>query len=175
MKHLFIVLFLTVSSIMVSAQELAFLRSENRMALRFNYEEASINGYEESNILSFEKDWLVDQPKLIQKFLQSYNASGIMPVVGMFESVSYTLEVRPVVISDHGNITFYALVLDDEDKVLCKTNMLNAKGGRFGSFLNLVGDGMRNSGKLLAGEIYKLMNKKSKKTKLSRTNDDIYN
>lgn len=165
MKYFFLVIAILFSYSYSIAQDLAFLRNERRVNLEFNYEEASINGYEESNILSFEKDWLVDQPKLIQKFVQAYNETGVMPVVGQFESANFTLQVRPIVISDHGNMSFYAIVLNEEGEQIYSTSMLNAKGGRFGSFLNLVGDGMKSSGRLLSGEIHRLMTKKTKRRK----------
>ena len=142
------------------AKGLGFLKNEARVDMKLNYSEAVIAGYEESNILTFEKDWEKDQAVLFAKMVGPYNDKlGETLPAGNFTNANYTIEVRPTVIQKNGNIVGYFVVVNAEGTELYRSQKFSAKGGTFGTFLNLVGDGMKSTGKVIANMVKKELKK----------------
>ena len=71
MKKVLLVLMLCCLTTTMFAQGLDFLKNEANVGMKLNYAEANIAGFNESNILTFEKDWEKDQPILLMKKLQN--------------------------------------------------------------------------------------------------------
>lgn len=160
MKKILSILVMCCLATTMFAQDLGFLKNEARVGMRLNYAEAVIAGYEEANILVFEKDWEKDQSVLFAKMAGNYNDKlGERLPAGNFSNVNYTIEVRPVVIKKNGNIVGYFVVLDAAGSELYRSQRFSAKGGKFGTFLNLVGDGMKSTGKAVASIVAKEIKK----------------
>ena len=158
-KYLFVLMMSCLTTTMF-AQGLGFLKNEARVDMKLNYSEAVIAGYEESNILTFEKDWEKDQAVLFAKMVGPYNDKlGETLPAGNFSNANYTIEVRPTVIQKNGNIVGYFVVLDAAGTELYRSQKFSAKGGTFGTFLNLVGDGMKSTGKVIANMVKKELKK----------------
>lgn len=166
-KILFSLLMLFATASAFAQGPLDFLKSENRINITIDYSETSIAGYDERTILDFEEDWVNDQGVLFSKLTDNFNKLiGPKLPGGRFEKARYTIIFRPITISQKGDMIAYAVVVrTDNQEELYRTNTFVAEGGRFGSFLNLVGDGMRSAGKTLAIRIDKAMVKKEKKSK----------
>ena len=69
--------------------------------------------------------------------------------VGEFPDAAYTLCIKPSNILRNGNFTGNVYLLDKSDNVLMEVP-IRAKGGVFGSFWNLLGDGMKDAAKTIA-------------------------
>jgi len=160
MKRLFFVIVLSCLTTYLFAQGLGFLNKEVKVGMRLNYSEASIAGFEEASILDFEQDWEKDQSILFAKMIGPYNDKlGAVLPAGNFSNVNYIIEVRPIVIQKNGNIVGYFVVVDAEGNEVFRSQKFSAKGGKFGSFLNLVGDGMKSTGKAVASIVAKELRK----------------
>ena len=68
---------------------------------------------------------------------------------------NYTLELRPLTVNKNGDMLCYAVILDHEGTVVAQLPKFQAEGGHVGSFLNLVGDGMKSAGTQLGKRIKK--------------------
>ena len=134
------------------------LMEERMITLSVNWSEASIVGYTAENIGSYEHDWDKDQPVLLQKLTLKYNKhlGAALPAV-MEGDNNYTVELRPLHVSDRGNMTCYAVIKDRQGNVVETLPKFKAKGGHCGTFLNLVGDGMKSAGKQLAKQVNKYL------------------
>ncbi|MCF0180066.1 MAG: hypothetical protein HUJ97_07480 [Bacteroidales bacterium] len=159
MKRTFALLALLFSfSVLSYGQKLQFLKNESRIKLVINYSEASIVGHNEDTILGFEEDWEIDQPILYSKLTEKFNGKmGNGLVAGEFKSSNYTMEVRPLIIKRSGYILAYFVILDNDGNEVYHSKDLKADGGILGTFLNLLGDGMRQLGIKMAKEVKKEM------------------
>ena len=136
------------------------LKGERRIKLAINWSEASILGYTADEIVTYEQDWYVDQPVLLEKMSKFYNRkmADVLPCVLGVET-NYTLELRPLRVNKKGDMTCYAVILDREGKVVETLRNFKAQGGHCGTFLNLVGDGMKSAGKQMAKQVRKRLKK----------------
>lgn len=136
------------------------LKGERRVKLAINWSEASILGYTADEIVTYEQDWFVDQPFLLEKMSKFYNRemAEVLPCFSGVET-NYTLELRPLKVNKKGNMTCYAVVIDREGKVVETLRTFKANGGHCGTFLNLVGDGMKSAGKQMAKQVRKRLKK----------------
>lgn len=161
MKRIIILsVIMTTFVTLLHAQSLSFLKEETQVQLELDFSEAAINGYTEANIVEYEEDWVKDQPVLYSKLSESLNMSQSDRQFGKFSQARYTLIFRPLLINKRGDLKGYFVVIDNNSKeVLATVRGITAKGGKFGTFLNLVGDGMKHSGKEITKKIRKLANK----------------
>ncbi|MCR5395761.1 MAG: hypothetical protein K6E86_10225 [Bacteroidales bacterium] len=128
------------------------LQGETRVAMRINWSEAVIGaGYTAETILSYEQDWNKDQPVLLDKLVSKYNSQLGYELPAVKNVVAnYTIELRPLMVNDKGDMSCYAVVLDSQGQEVYRIKQFKAEGGHCGTFLNLVGDGMKSAGKKLA-------------------------
>lgn len=132
------------------------LKGEQRVGFRVNWDEATIEGYTAQSIVEHEKDWEVDQPVLVGKFLAKYNERlGVKLPAIVNNDVNYTIELRPIHVSGKGDMTCYAIVVDRNGNEVARMDNFRAEGGHFGSLLNLIGDGMTSAGKQVAKRVQK--------------------
>jgi len=134
----------------LSAQSLAFLKDETRVGLKIDFSEAAINGYTEANILDFEEDWEKDQPVLFEKFQMKLNEYQRDRQFGHFPEANYTLIYKPLIINRKGDMKGYFVIEDKDGNEVANIKGISVEGGKFGTFLNLVGDGMKSSGKAVS-------------------------
>lgn len=118
--------------------------SINRIQVVINYQGGVYRGATYGRIIAEERDFLKDKPHYEGRFFEGltdvYACIAYAPdTINPNEPVAY-LDILQV--TNKGNIL--AEVTYDGKK-----EELNAKGGVFGSFLNLMGDGMASLGKAL--------------------------
>lgn len=161
MKKVLLFLVLGCLTTTVFAQGLDFLKNEANVGMKLNFAEANIAGFNESNIMTFEKDWEKDQPILLMKMIEHYNNKMAKKLpASTFADGKYTIEARPVMIKKNGKITGYFVVLNADGTEMYRSAKFKAEGGTFGSFLNLLGDGMKSTGDAIAKIISKELKKK---------------
>lgn len=134
------------------------LRGERKVTLCVDWSEATIVGFTSKNINTYEPDWDKDQNVLLMKMVLTFNKhlGAALPAVKEGDT-NYTIELRPIFVSDRGDMTCYAVIKDRQGNVVETFPNFKAEGGHCGSFLNLVGDGMKSSGKQLAKRVKKLL------------------
>ncbi len=103
--------------------------------------------------------------KLADKFNQS---NAVQFILGNFPKSKYTLKVNVVHVSVKGTITSFAEVLDSEGTILATLPEMKGDGGTFGSKMNLIGDGCKSTGKLLAKNIKFCIKKALKEAKKNK-------
>ena len=155
LKTLFILLLAMVAFSATYAQKFS-LRNEKRITLSVNWSEATIVGYTDQEIINYEPDWEKDQPALLRHLWEKYNKKMGMQLPGALNVTSnYTLELRPLTVNKNGDMLCYAVILDHEGTVVAQLPKFQAEGGHVGTFLNLVGDGMKSAGTQLGKRIKK--------------------
>ena len=82
-------------------------------------------------------------------------------ILGRFPKAAYTLKVTVNAISEKGNYDCDVTLLDAGRSVLARLSGVCAKGGTWGTKLNLIKDGARHTGKKL-GEALRAEIKKAK-------------
>lgn len=156
MKKMTLLVMIAFSILTAHAQSLKFLSDQNKIGFAISYDEAVIRGLDASEIQTIEGDWDKDQPVLISKLLEKLNAEQTRYVFSNNTShVQYILVLHPTYISEKGDMRAYACIVDQSGQEYARFNKLNAKGGKFGTFLNLTGDGMRRMGQVLASRVKK--------------------
>ena len=144
-----------------SLEELARIR---RSTFEIDYSNASIHGMSVAYFAKYEPDWEKDQLQIISSFIGEL--TDITPeLLFQTKSSNYELTLRWVIlhISTKGDITSELHLLNHKGELVAKIIDLEGKGGIFGSKLNLIKDGAKDSGKFLKIELKKYS--KSNKTK----------
>ena len=155
MKKLIISIVLLATTICANAQKISSsldgLSTQKFLNVAVDFSEASIHGMCEEDFAELETDWEKDKPSIIAKIISnmSEKLEGRF-VFGLKKPESYTLKIHVNTISIKGNFNFDVIVLKADGQEEAKIENLNAKGGTFGSALNLIGDGAEQSGKVIA-------------------------
>jgi len=156
MKRLLLSLLFAVAAISsVSAQllvegSLTPLRKADRVNLKIDFSEASIHGMSENAFAKYETDWDVDKPVIVGYFLsEARQKCGDLINLGTYENADCEIRVNVISINEKGNYVCEADVYDAEGKVIAKIKDISAKGGHFGTKLNLIKDGAKHTGAAL--------------------------
>lgn len=117
----------------------------NRIQVVINYGNGIYNGYTYDRILMEEEDFLKDKARYEGRFfeglMESYPGVAYAPdSISQSEPIAY---VEIVKVTKKGNVTAEVTCGD-------KKEVLQGKGGVFGTFMNLFGDGMESLGRSLA-------------------------
>ena len=166
MKKFILSLLLVIASFSsVSAQllvegSLLPLKRADKVNVKIDFSEASIHGMSESAFAKYETDWEIDKPVIIGYFLSeaSHNCGDLIHL-GTYENADCEIRVNVISINEKGNYVCEADVYDAEGKVIAKIKDISAKGGHFGTKLNLIKDGARHTGEAFG----KFLKKRSKR------------
>ena len=116
-----------------------------------DFSKASIHNMTESEFAEYEEDFYKDMPELKSKLIHDFNrAKNVDFVIGSFPSAVYTLKIEILYVGLKGDIMSNSTIVDSEGNVIAEVKDLYAKGGHIGTKLNLIGDGMYRTGKLLS-------------------------
>ena len=148
---------LLVPAVSSSAQggweALSLLKGEKKVNCTFDYSDAIIQSKTEEQFASEEPNWGLAQKEVAAKFFEEFNERTFYMsntiAAGEFPDAAYTLCIKPSNILRNGNFTGNVYLLDKSDNVLMEVP-IRAKGGVFGSFWNLLGDGMKDAAKTIA-------------------------
>lgn len=130
--------------------------------VNFDIEFVSIHGMSEAEFAKYEKDWYTDKPEIVGKILDNANKK-LKGTFAMVKNISANYTVKLVVnqITKKGNFSCDVLVLDANKSEIAKIGDVKAKGGKWGSKLNLIKDGAEGVGKEF-GSVLKSEVKKAK-------------
>lgn len=155
MKRFLLSFLLLTASICINAQtvtgSLDGLFSQKYLNVIVDYSEASIHGMCEDDFSELETDWQKDKPSITAKVIANLSEKiGGRFIFGLKKPESYSLKIHVNSISIKGNFNFDVFILNADGKEEAKIEGFKAKGGTFGSALNLIGDGAEQTGKVIA-------------------------
>ncbi len=163
-KFLFLVAFACVSGALsaqkITQGDLKFLKNESKLHCKFDFSETTIVGFGKEEF----DEWFATLGKDSTFYAKRFY-SGVADelgnrflLIGEQPSANFQAVIQIMQISPNGDIkAFCKFSHMNSDDELCVAQ-LNGSGGRFGSFMGLVGDGMRELGENFG----KLLRKKSK-------------
>ncbi|MGM9809682.1 MAG: hypothetical protein ACI30J_02295 [Paludibacteraceae bacterium] len=164
MKKLTLVLALLIGSIYGAKA----LNQERVMFVVFNYENGIYRGAAESDIIGLEADWYKDRPRYEGRFFEEFaepisNITGKAAMIRTEQQLAELGEITaPIVrieiisVDKKGNtqaeISFTNPAKPEQNAEI----IMRSKGGTFGTWLNLFGDGMEHLAPQVASWIAKI-------------------
>ena len=171
MKHLFIVSLFCLLAVSAFAQKFdckedwgkAKMPTGSIIRVDFDYSLSSICGMPMADFVEFHETFMQDKTEAEQRFFEMFiktlyggenkvNA-GKLRVTKDAEKAKYVLRVMPYRINENGDLSGVAKIEDLEGNVVASFHRVTAKGGRFGTFVNLMGDGYESLAEGLADYI----------------------
>ena len=130
------------------------LKDQARVKMVINFSEADIMGMSEDEFRDFEKDWEKDKPTILAHFYSAANvALGGVLMVGNYKfETDYTLLLQVRSVDSRGNYDCDLTLFrngEDGEEIIGDAAGLFARGGVFGTKLNLMKDGARHTGVLV--------------------------
>ncbi|MCM1555829.1 MAG: hypothetical protein NC048_10115 [Bacteroides sp.] len=109
----------------------------------------SVHGMSEEDFNYYEKDWYKDKPEVVSKFL-SYANQGLGDILslGRYPSSKYTVKAIVNDINVKGDYLCDMIVIDSSENEITRIMDIKARGGVWGTKLNLIKDGAEHTGEL---------------------------
>ena len=170
MRRSVFVLFLILGFLSISAQNkksksvgnFSELYGLRQISVFIDFSETSLNGQTEQSLLNMSDagfgNWREEKKEILFRFINKF-APYMSPlgITCIYEGDTETaLIVKPSYVSNKGDVIAQAYVVDGSGKVLSSV-ALKGKGGHFGSFANLTGDGMEKVAEHLGSIITETM------------------
>lgn len=132
------------------------IRNEARVKMIIDYSEASFMGMSESQFSEFEEDWVHDKVEMVSLYYSSANEKlkGVLTLGDYSFETPFTLRLMVRSIDVKGNHDCDLFLLNKDGEELAKIIGLRAKGGTFGSKLNLMKDGAEHTGEEIGSLLY---------------------
>lgn len=146
------------------SEPIAKIKGENRINITVDYSKALMKGQPSETFIASEKDWDEGVQEIYGRMLDAYNKVAIVGgksriAAGNFPDAKFSFKVVPTSIADNGNtIADVSLIDNTSGETLYTEYNAYAKGGKFGTFINLTGDAMENMGKYLAYLVVRFAN-----------------
>ena len=157
----FVCLPLLASAQKILTGDLKFLLTEHKLGTSIDFSQAQMAGGQENGRAQIEAYLVLDSTYILKRFYSGvaneledrYFLYGDQPEA-RYEAVVHVQQV-----TDNGKTWSTVDFIDRETQQVVCTAQLIGSGGRIGTFLNLWGDGMKDSGEALG----KLIKKNTKK------------
>lgn len=116
--------------------------SANRLQIVIDYKNGIYQGYTYDKIIVEEKDFLKDKHRYEGRFYEEFqnNYKGVAYIPDVVNEDEPVLKIEILQVTRKGDLQANVIYGD-------QTTTMRAKGGTFGTFLNLFGDGMEHLGK----------------------------
>ena len=145
LKMLIAIVFMASVNFPLFAQKiegsLDVLKEAQRVGLEVDFSSASILGMSEQEYSDYEQDWQTDKPAIVSRLAEGCNDK----LDGLFYVGSYNAEVRDALIritvltvSQKGDMDCDARIMDPDGNTIATVKGIRAKGGVFGTTLNLI-------------------------------------
>jgi len=165
MKNLFVIiaLFLPINLFSQTLVEgsLKSLKEAGKVTLNLDFSRAQIHGMSEEAFSKYEEDWEVDLP-VIKGFFIAELSEQVKDyfLVDVYSKSNIIIHVIVASVSEKGNYVCNVDIMDNNGTRLACIENVAARGGRFGTKLNLIKDGARHTGTALG----KFLKKKLRRT-----------
>lgn len=171
MKRLFIVSLFCLLAVPSVAQKFdckedwgkAKMPTGSIICVDFDYSLSSICGMPVADYVEFHESFMQDKAEAEQRFYEMFIktlyggenkvSAGRLRVTKDAGKANYVLHIMPYRINENGDFSGVAKIEDLEGNVVASFHRVTAKGGRFGSFVNLMGDGYESLAEGLADYI----------------------
>lgn len=131
------------------------LKGESRMNVELDYSNAVLKGMSFKDYVAQEENWDKGVKEIKAKFVEEFNKSNKGKITaGSFDNTKYTLRIDAIKVEKRGTTTADAYIVDAEGKTVAKITKIEGEGGKWGTHLNLMGDGATNMGAIL-GKFFK--------------------
>ncbi|MBQ6311347.1 MAG: hypothetical protein IJK74_07365 [Bacteroidales bacterium] len=153
MKKVLLTLILAVVGFSAMAQQVtgtfAPLKNQARVKMIVDYSEADIMGMPEEQFYTYEKDWAKDKIVALSQLYSAANevlSKKAFSVGNYSFDTDYTLYIFVRSVDVKGNHDCDLVLVANDEVEVGRANGIRASGGRFGSKLNLMKDGMEHTG-----------------------------
>lgn len=171
MKKLVLFVVLSFATSLVFAQknsELEFLKSENKISVRLDFSEALMAGmpiedFKEYIPVHYDGktfDYYL-YPYLLDKFVSEFNdemmehKGKVIYVTPKLSASKYLIEIKVYMMNRNGDTNANVSFVESETNEVLVSKEYRVKGGRIGTVLNLMGDGMKNLAEVVVKYVYK--------------------
>ena len=164
MKKLILVLVLLIGGI----YEAKALNQERVMFIVFNYENGIYRGVAESDVINIEEYWYKDRPRYEERFFEEF-AEPISNIIGkaamirteqqlaeLGEITAPVVRIDIISVDKKGNTQAEISFTNPAKPEHSAEIVMRSKGGTFGTWLNLFGDGMEHLAPQVASWIAKI-------------------
>lgn len=136
------------------------LANEREVCVKLDYTGAMIDDLPFDVFLETEDNWDKGNREILLKFIKEANKeeSGILFLTK--KETKYILVFKAISVSGRGTTIGYLNLLDNEDNIIAKTDNFKARGGRFGTHINLMGDAAERLGEMVGSFIKEQINKR---------------
>ncbi|MBO4924500.1 MAG: hypothetical protein J5382_10320 [Bacteroidales bacterium] len=121
--------------------------------IRVDYSKASIDGLKEGDLIRIGTfNWEKGKQEILERFERAMNRKDFgVNIYYSYENPDCRLYITffPITISRNGDVFGYAVIHNDIDTYDTISDIYG-KGGKFGTFINLIGDGMESVGMSLS-------------------------
>lgn len=130
------------------------LKGEQKIKIEYNYNDAEIKGMTFSEYVAQEKNWETGNEEIRAKFIEEFNNASKGKIKATKEDSKYTLVLNISEVGRSGDAEGTACVKDSEGNVIVKIEKVRGEGGKWGTHINLMGDGAKSMGESL-GKFFK--------------------
>ena len=163
MKKLYLVLLLATCCISALAQKVSGtfqpLKDAGRVKMVVDFSQADIMSMSEEEFAVYEEDWEKDKPELLSRFYSYANKrlKNALVLGNYTADTDYELTLCIKTVDLKGNYDC-DLILSADGTEIGRAIGIRAKGGTFGSKLNLMKDGAEHTGEAMGKFLLKAMN-----------------
>jgi len=175
-RYILILLLLTTAVTLGKAQtingDFTPLKEQTRVKMDIDFSDAVIMGMSEEEFSEYEEDWEHDKVEVYSLFYNYVNEvlKGNIIVGNYKQDTEYVLQVKILTVDVRGDYDSDVYLIHNhpggEQETVATIEGLFARGGKFGSKLNLMKDGAEHTGNALGKVLLKEMTaKRSKKNR----------
>lgn len=152
MKKLFFVICLITISTVLYSQSLTegsfdCLKNEQKISFQYDLKDAVIKGFSYEDYINYEPKWERGFYEVTMKFISEANtALNGKFILTYTKDCNYTLTFKVTDVDNKGTTYGDLILTDKEGNQVASVQNLYAKGGHFGSHLNLMGDAAKRAG-----------------------------
>lgn len=141
------------------------LKDATLLDVEINFDEGVYKYIPESQFANENSEWEQIKKETTERFMEGINNKLRLTkrAAVLTDEQDFTILVDIVSIDEKGNTISNVKFLDEKGKTFAKIDKLYASGGRFGTFCNLMGDGLEETGEKIGRTIsYYFLKKKIK-------------
>ena len=142
-------LFINAYSQKIAEGSLAPLKTSGKAKVVLDFDNASIHGMTVGDFAEYEQDWNIDKPEIEGKFKSALADKCDVIQFGNELDADITLHVKVLSINTKGNYSCECIVKSRQGEKIAIIEGVIARGGTFGSKLNLIKDGAEHTGIML--------------------------
>ncbi|MBQ2198388.1 MAG: hypothetical protein IK145_02565 [Bacteroidales bacterium] len=169
MKKLILIISVLLASVVAGAQTATLtgsfdaLKEENLLDAEIDFDKGVYKLIPVEQFVTVTPDWEQIKKETTDRFFQGINKTLKLTHKAAVKTgkQNFTIEVEIINVDDKGNTISNVQVCDSEGKAIAKIEHLYGKGGRYGTFCNLMGDGLESTGEKIGRMIsYSILKKK---------------